>query len=62
MTENTKLARLREIRDALADGRIKPDDAKRQFVTDTDGRTVRLSAPDAMAVLDRRIAAEEAKA
>lgn len=59
MTESTKLQRLREIREALAAGQMK--NAQREFIADTDGRTVRLSATDAMAVLDRRIAAEEAK-
>ncbi|HEX7891458.1 MAG TPA: hypothetical protein VF522_19055 [Ramlibacter sp.] len=62
MPDSSKLQRLVEIREAMGNGSIRPEQAKRQFINDIDGRLVGLSAPDAVAVLDRRIAAEQAKA
>lgn len=58
--ESPKLRRLRELRQLLANGRMKPQDMKRTQIADTDGSMVRLDDPGAVAALDRRIAAEEA--
>lgn len=59
MAESPKLKRLREVRQLLLNGRFKEKDRQAMTVADTDGRNVRLSDPDAIEVLDRRIAAEE---
>jgi hypothetical protein len=61
-TESPKLKRLREIRQNLAAGKFQNKELKTMNVSDTDGRNVRLTEPDALEVLDRRIAAEEAEA
>lgn len=59
MPDTPKLHRLRDIRQALVDDKLSDVEKKRAVITDTDGRQVRLSDPDALAVIDRRIAAEE---
>lgn len=59
MAESPKLKRLREVRQLLVNGKFKPKELKTMTVTDTDGRNVALSEPDAVEVLDRRIAAQE---
>lgn len=59
MTESQKLKRLRELRQLVVNGRFKPDQLRVMTVADTDGRNVRLDEPDAVEVLDRRIAAEQ---
>lgn len=60
MAESPKLRRLRDIRQSLVDDKLTNIEKKRSLIADTDGRQVRLSDPDALEVIDRRIAAEEA--
>lgn len=60
MPEPAKLKRLREMRAKLSAGKFREDDLKKLHFADTDGRMVRLGDEDALAALDRRIAAEEA--
>lgn len=59
MAESGKLRRLREIRAAVAADKLTDTEKKSAVITDVDGRQVRLSDPDALEVIDRRIAAEE---
>lgn len=54
----SKLDYLQKLRFKLATGQIQPRDMEGIRVQDTDGRDVALADPDALAVLDRRIAAE----
>lgn len=61
MTESTKLQRLREMHAKLTAGKYTKPELLLFCVADTDGAMVRLNNPDALEVLDRRIAAEEAK-
>lgn len=61
MTESPKLKRLKELRQLLASGKFKPKELKTMTVADTDGRNVSLNEPDALDVLDRRIAEQEAQ-
>lgn len=58
MTESAKLKRLKTIRDQLSTGKLSEQDSKTAVIFDTDGREVRLSDPDALAALNRRIVAE----
>jgi hypothetical protein len=60
-TESPKLKRLRELRQLLASGKFQAKELKSMTVADTDGRNVRLTEPDALDVLDRRIAEQEAQ-
>lgn len=60
MAETPKLKRLREVRQLLVNGRFTKKDRQIMTIADTDGRNVRLSDPDAVEALDRRIAEEEA--
>ncbi len=60
MTDSAKLRRLRDLRAKIAAGKVSEAERKTAVVTDTDGTAVRLSDPGILAVLDRRIAAEEA--
>lgn len=60
--ESKKLRRLREMRDAIAAGKLADADLRALRLNDTDGTLVRLDDENALAVIDRRIAAEEADA
>lgn len=54
----TKLAKLEKLLSDLQSGKYKPAEAERLLFTDGDGNEVRLNAPDAVARLRERIAAE----
>lgn len=59
---NEKLRSLRELRAAVESGRLTEPQKAQNCIADTDGRHVRLGDQDILAVIDRRIAAEEADA
>lgn len=62
MSNQIKLNRLQNLRNLVSEGGFTEQEAKTYTITDTDGRRVSLSDPDALEVIDRRIAAEQAKA
>lgn len=57
---NPKLRALQDMRASLAAGKYRETELKDLHVQDVDGRMVRLGDDEAMAVIDRRIAAIEA--
>ena len=59
MAESEKLRSLRELRAAVEAGTLRQSEKAKNCIADTDGRHVRLGDPDILAVIDRRIAAEE---
>jgi hypothetical protein len=59
MVESSKFKKLSDIREKLAAGQYGEKDLKQLRIADIDGRVVRLGDDDALAVVDRRIAAEE---
>ena len=62
MADSPKLRRLRQLRELVAKGKLSDAEKKGSVVTDSDGITqIRLSDPDILAVLDRRIAAEQGR-
>lgn len=60
MADSHKLRSLREMRDNLIARRYSDNQLRELRVADTDGRIVRLADDDALQVIERRIAAEEA--
>jgi hypothetical protein len=58
--DSKKLESLRDLRTAVESGRLKEAEKTSNVIADTDGRMVRLGDPDILAVIDRRIAAEQA--
>jgi hypothetical protein len=57
--ESKKLQSLRDLRTAVDSNRLKEAERANNVIADTNGRHVRLGDPDILAVIDRRIAAEE---
>lgn len=56
-----KLKRLEELRAKVAAGDVTIRENSKQMIEDTDGRMVALTDPDALAAIERRIAAEGTK-
>jgi hypothetical protein len=57
-TDSLKLKRLQTLHDLITAGRIKSEDAKDMTIADTDGSHIRLSDPEALQAIARRIQAE----
>lgn len=60
MADAAKLKRLQDLRYKLSVGKFKADELATLTIEDVDGSTMRMSDDQALAVLDRRIAAEQA--